>query len=341
IDPDSQLLTVSVYRRPLPAANLSFLSAVMFDGRETLAPLASPQTFAANLRADLARQASDATTGHAQARSPPADAVVQSIVDFELGLFTAQYADRTAGPLDARGADGGPIDLAAQRYYPGINDPLGADPAGAPFAPDAMSLFRAWESSAGEPGDGDDGERARADIAAGERLFNSEVLRIRDVRGLNDNASLGRPALILGHCSTCHDAPNVGNHSLPLPLDIGTAHSADPSLEPDPRIRAAVAQLDPPQLPVFLISGCPDAFGSGRSASFYTTDPGRALITGRCSDLNLIKGPVLRGLAARAPYFHNGAASTLMQVVNFYDQRFEIGLTLQQKRQLAAFLDSL
>jgi cytochrome c peroxidase len=54
-----------------------------------------------------------------------------------------------------------------------------------------------------------------------------------------------------------------------------------------------------------------------------------------------LKGPILRGLAARAPYFHNGSAATLGDVVEFYDQRFSIGLTDQQKSDLAAFLSSL
>ena len=72
-----------------------------------------------------------------------------------------------------------------------------------------------------------------------------------------------------------------------------------------------------------------------------TTDPGKALITGKCSDFNRTKGPVLRGLAARAPYFHNGAAATLMEVVDFYDQRFQMQLTTEQKRELVAFLSSL
>jgi cytochrome c peroxidase len=72
-----------------------------------------------------------------------------------------------------------------------------------------------------------------------------------------------------------------------------------------------------------------------------TTDPGRALITGNFSDVGRFKGPVLRGLAARAPYFHNGSAQTLMDVVTFYDVRFHIGLTAQEKADLAAFLSSL
>jgi cytochrome c peroxidase len=46
-------------------------------------------------------------------------------------------------------------------------------------------------------------------------------------------------------------------------------------------------------------------------------------------------------LAARAPYFHNGSAATLQDVVEFYDQRFTIGLTDQEKADLVAFLNSL
>jgi cytochrome c peroxidase len=49
----------------------------------------------------------------------------------------------------------------------------------------------------------------------------------------------------------------------------------------------------------------------------------------------------LRGLAARAPYFHNGAAATLAELVNFYNQRFQMNLTEEQKEDLIGFLNSL
>jgi cytochrome c peroxidase len=75
--------------------------------------------------------------------------------------------------------------------------------------------------------------------------------------------------------------------------------------------------------------------------TFVVTDPGRALISGNCADIGKIKGPILRGLAARAPYFHNGSAATLTDVVNFYNQRFNIGLTDQQKQDLVNFLSTL
>jgi hypothetical protein len=337
VDPKTHVLTASVYRRPLPAANLSFLSAVMFDGRETVAPLTAASTMSANLRADLSHQAIDATTGHAEAVAPPSDMQVQAIVDFELGIFTGQAFDRAAGALFVDGAAGGPLALSRQSYYPGINDTLGQDPEGHAFNPAAMQLYAAWANG------GNDVERraARAAIAAGEKLFNSAPLTITNVRGLNDNAALNKPTSFQGTCTTCHDAPNVGDHSLPLPLDIGTGHTGNANFESDPAISAAVAELSMPDLPVFLISGCPDPFNPGQPASFYTTDPGRALISGKCSDLNRVKGPILRGLAARAPYFHNGAAADLHQVVEFYNERFHMQLTQQQKEALAAFLDTL
>ena len=43
----------------------------------------------------------------------------------------------------------------------------------------------------------------------------------------------------------------------------------------------------------------------------------------------------------RAPYFHNGAAEDLNEIVNFYNQRFQMNLTDQEKSNLVAFLNSL
>ena len=120
---------ISVYRRPLPTTNLRFLSAVMFDGRNTIQPLTSASTFPANLEADLKQQALEATLGHAQAATKPTAAQLDEIVSFEMGLHTAQMFGRGAGMLNNHGAAGGPMALAKQPYYPGINDTLGADPA--------------------------------------------------------------------------------------------------------------------------------------------------------------------------------------------------------------------
>jgi cytochrome c peroxidase len=334
---------VSVYRRPLPTTNLNFLSTIMFDGRETHEPLNSGATFAANLESDLTQQALDAITIHTQATVAPTAAQLSDIVGFELGLFTAQAHDQEAGSLRARGALGGPFSLADQTYYPGINDSLGADPTGIPFNPASMTLFANWLDASSDDGDSRQAQRdaARRSIAAGEKLFDSAPVQISNVRGLNDNAALGKPSTFAGTCTTCHDSPNVGNHSFPLPLDIGTGHSVLTGTEQDPNIAAGLAELSVPDLPVYLISGCPNPFNPGEPESFYTTDPGKALVSGLCSDFNRGKGPILRGLAARAPYFHNGAAADLKELVNFYDKRFQMNLTEDQKHDLIAFLDSL
>ena len=62
---------------------------------------------------------------------------------------------------------------------------------------------------------------------------------------------------------------------------------------------------------------------------------------GLCFDISKMKVPVLRGLASRAPYFHNGSAQTLLDVVEFYNTRFSIGFTDQQELDLVNFLESL
>ena len=93
--------------------------------------------------------------------------------------------------------------------------------------------------------------------------------------------------------------------------------------------------LDVSFLPVFTL------VNKTTNATVQTTDPGRALITGKWADIGKLKGPILRGLASRAPYFHNGSASTLEDVLTFYDKRFNISFTVQEKADLIAFLNAL
>jgi cytochrome c peroxidase len=330
-DPVNGQPVISVYRRPLPTTNLGFLSTVMFDGRETIAPLNNGATVQANLLADLTHQAVDATLIHAQATTAPTAEQLNAIVSFELGLHSSQIVDNSAGRLDAQGGLGGPMNLKNQQYYPGINDSLGSNPTGAVFNPEAFTLFNDWEhltSSQKDPN-----TMTRKSVAAGEKLFNTFPLTITNVTGLNDALKISS---IPGNCTTCHDTPNVGNHSMPVPLDIGVSHPAQYELAPE--ISGALPQLSVPDLPIYRLA-CNSGPLSGQV--IYTSDPGKSLITGLCTDINRVKGPILRGLAARAPYFHNGAAASLEQVVNFYNLRFQMNLTDQQKADLVAFLRSL
>jgi cytochrome c peroxidase len=81
--------------------------------------------------------------------------------------------------------------------------------------------------------------------------------------------------------------------------------------------------------------------GPNAGNTYIVTDPGRALISGLCADIGKVKGPILRGLAGRAPYFHNGSAATLLDVVNFYVERFKLNFTDADKADLVAFLQAL
>jgi cytochrome c peroxidase len=121
---------------PLPVTNLAFLSAVMWDIRESSAATAVLQ--------DLAKQANAATRGHAQAtRNLTADERRQ-IVAFETALFTAQGRDRDARSLSSQAAIGGAVRLSQQPFFIGMNDPVGLNPTGAAFNSSAFTLFDAW-----------------------------------------------------------------------------------------------------------------------------------------------------------------------------------------------------
>jgi hypothetical protein len=316
--------TVSVYRRPLPAVNLGFLSTIMWDGRE-------PSLF---------NQVIDATRIHAEGTAIPSSLQQQQIVSFEgctqaltpslcantpagAGIFSAQIFDDAGLSLSSKGANGGPISLSRQlaKFFIGVNDPLGQNPTGAPFTAEIFDLYAKWSDRHGH---GSEGDRRQA-IARGEQLFNTTNINITGVAGLND--ALNQQS-IPGFCGTCHDTPNVGNHSVKAPLNIGIANAGKDS----------PPALDITGLPVFTI-WCTSGPLAGQM--FEVTDPGRALITGNCADIGKVKGPILRGLAARAPYFHNGSAATLGDAVEFYDRRFDIRFTEQQKADLVAFLSSL
>jgi cytochrome c peroxidase len=291
---------LSLFRRPLPSTNLPFLSTVMWDGRETFA--------GRSVHFDLSDQANGATLGHAAATHPLTERQRNEIVGFETALYTAQSADNAAGVLNAHRGGGGPIALAREPFFIGINDALSPG-----FNARAFTLFDGWQRARG---DGEPTAAARAAIYRGQEIFNTRPFTVAGVRGLND--ALGQPA-ITATCTVCHDSPNVGNHSVPLPLDLGLTDEA----------------VRTPDMPLYTFRS------RATGETIKTTDPGRALITGRWKDMSTFKGPVLRAVAARAPYFHNGIAATLEDAVDFYDRRFDIRFSAREKRDLVAFLRAL
>jgi cytochrome c peroxidase len=100
-------------------------------------------------------------------------------------------------------------------------------------------------------------------------------------------------------------------------------------------IGVAAASRRTPDLPLYTLRN------KATGEVVQTTDPGRAMITGRWNDIAKFKGPSLRGLAARAPYFHDGSAASLADAIEFYNTRFNIGLTVSEKADLIAFLQAL
>ncbi len=121
--PETTAAQPAMYRRPLPSTNIDFLSAVMWDGRETVFGAVAGKSI--DLTASLTNQAVDATMGHAQGTLRPSDQQLAQIVGFESALYTAQTNDGNAGSLNAQGGAGGPEQLSAQSFYIGINDALG------------------------------------------------------------------------------------------------------------------------------------------------------------------------------------------------------------------------
>ena len=142
------------------------------------------------------------------------------------------------------------------------------------------------------------------------------------VAGLNNftfASGVTVPDPFTGNCTTCHDSPNVGDHSVKAPLNIGLAD----------------ASRRTPDMPLYTLR----RLSTGETTT--TTDPGRAMVSGKWADVGKFKGPILRGLAGRAPYFHNGSAASLEDAIDFYVTRFNLILTAQEKADLAAFLRAL
>jgi cytochrome c peroxidase len=175
------------------------------------------------------------------------------------------------------------------------------------------------------------------------------------------------------------DFMNVGFGAATYAGQIGLAPSFNASVSlPRYRFRfysdAARTQrlLDLPPRPV-TISGDPfdpravrdengaPIVGPNLLPQQFTTDPGRAAVTGDPADFEAFDMPSLRGIASSAPYFHDNSRATLRDVVDEYS-RFVLrlvtpmglptlppeqpggrseSLTPDQKNDLLAFLQRL
>ena len=142
----------------------------------------------------------------------------------------------------------------------------------------------------------------RAQIARGQELFNAT----------NAGGS---------SCVACHNSKNNGTNVSDRLFDV----------------RTASAEARTPDLPLYTFK----LRGSDPPVYKLLTDAGRGQVTGLWNDLGRFKTPTLRALAARAPYFHNGIAPTLEDVVRHYEAHLGFVFTDEQRADLVAFLNAL
>ena len=309
---------LSLFRRPLPSANLSSIADVMWDGRETAIDASSANcvqpTCFATLDTSLGRQATTANNSHAQAQADLSQSEQAAIVAFEKTLFAAQQVDTTAGLLFAADGTGSATTLSTANFSFGINSIFRAIAAGDTklFNQNVFSLFSSWINDASASNA--KAVAARQSITRGQTIFNTRAFNVsKDVPGTE---GLGLSFLT---CSTCHSVPNVGSLPEPRYFNIGTA---------DADARTA-------DMPLYTLRNIKTG------ERMQTQDPGRAMVSGLWKDIGRFKTPGLRGLSMRAPYFHDGSASTTADVIAFYDKKFSIQFTPQELADLDAFLKAL
>lgn len=331
---------ISVYRRPRPSSNTKYTThqtfgVGLFIGKNGMPTQKDPETgrrTSMNLMSDarlpsLSMQARDAAKNHLQVKEPLTDEQVKGIVEFEQQLYAAQAFHATGGSLVE--ADG-PPSFGPRNVAKGDAGVLGNNTSRWVFPMDGK-----WKQVARTGDAKQDGIAAgRESIQRGHDIFMFRTFWIKDSMHLN-TVGLGNPTKRT--CSTCHGMHMTGLDTANGWMDIGTTNlpwATEVPLNPWNEAK--------PQMPLFRVTCKADVNPHpflGRV--IYTQDPGRALISGQCNDVGTIVMQQFRGLAARAPYFSNGSAQSLRALIDFYDRRYNIGFSEQERTDLANFLGAL
>jgi hypothetical protein len=337
---DGERHEVSVYRRPRPAANLRYVVSSRFGvtpfiGKTGMLAAVDPDTgqpVNMNMMADareatLRIQAQAAARAHLELTAPLSVEQLDRIEAFERQVYVAQAHSYRAGALNE---PGGPSGLGPAAMATGSDGVLGNNTTRFVIPmedkwrdlPDAGSQFERERNT------------FRESVQRGHDVFFFRTFWIGDAMHIN-TVGLGNP--IKRTCSTCHGMHMTGMDTANGWMDVGTTNhpfALEPAESPWAEER--------PALPLFRITcraDLPPHPFLGRE--IYTQDPGRALISGKCEDVGAIVMQQFRGLAARPPYFSNGSAANLRELVDFYDRRFNIRYTEQEKIDLINFLSVL
>jgi len=329
--------TISVYRRPRPVANTKYTTHQRFGvspfiGKNGLPTARDPETgkpVSMNLMADarhptLKMQARDAAATHLEFAGRLNAKQLSQIEDFERRIYAAQVRLIQAGSLVE---PDGPPAFGPRNLANGEAGVLGNNTTRYVFP-----MGDAWKKPVA--GESEEQRSKRESIRRGHDIFFFRTFWIKDSMHLN-TVGLGNPTKRT--CATCHGMHMTGMDSSNGWMDIGTTNLP----------WAKEVPLNPwnqhkPDLPLFKITCKPGVLPHpylGRV--FYTQDPGRALISGKCNDVGTVVMQQFRGLASRAPYFSNGSAASIRELIDFYDRRYNIQFSEQERLDLETFLASL
>lgn len=317
---------ISVFRRPRPVANFKYIEAMGFayDPKSGMPLPVDPDTgkpVSGNLMADgrvlsLEAQMRDAAGAHLGFLKNMSKQDIARILDFERRIYAAQQIDARGGALDADGSMGG-----ARTLQVSAAGRLGSD-GGIPV----WSEFEAWEklSDAQKAKLSPEVRAFRDSVARGARVFRDKTFLITDTAGINSPIGFGNP--VRNSCVFCHNMSYMGMDVAPGQVDLGTTNQpfADPA----------------PHLPLFRVT-CTGKPHPHYGRTILTSDPGFALTTGKCADVGRITLQTMRGMSARAPFFSNGSAKDLRGVIDYYERRYTIGYTEQEKEDLVNLMRAL
>jgi cytochrome c peroxidase len=193
-----------------------------------------------------------------------------------------------------------------------------------------FTLFDSWANLPNNPANA-----GRLSVARGQAVFNSAHT----------------PGTGFG-CISCHNVPNLGNNASASAAGFRRIGTDSVDILMQTKAKAPMDSLEAQRvqdmidrvktLPLYCLRPKSDTSSDTcgtHTTDVLTTDPGRALVTGRIADVGMFKPPILRNLAVRSPYFHAGAAPSIEHLINFYNLRFGFGLTAAQQADLANFID--
>jgi cytochrome c peroxidase len=372
------LATVSAFRRPLVNTNVHLDSSVLWDGRAQIGNMRAQVTGAVKTLLLVSPTPEQADEIAAFMLGVYTDQVFDTAAGTDANgncTFTVPGQQCGAGLTNAAGATGGVQNLLTFALGPLIacNTPettnllqTSAAAGGRGCIPNVAGydLFDAWATL---PNAGTNA--GRLSVVRGQDLFNNAVLHVpSDLMGQFKDAQGNNLAEI--HCSTCHAKHNIGNNpdatflvrngtdSPRIIQNLIATHPFDAEAltnllsRIDARLTPGVSGITLPQyclLPKGSSASCTDS--AIRNAvdctnGCITTDPARALVTGLITDTGKFKPPVMRGLAARSPYFHAGVAQDIQTALHFYNARFSITktngqpLTADDINDLGAFMEA-